>query len=106
MATPTPQPGILDIDLYVGGQSTLAGHKDVLKLSSNESPYGPPPAAQQALRGLLRRGCTATRPPTTPPCAPPLGRCIALIQTVSSVGLGLTKCLAGWQGPMQVWGMR
>ena len=50
MATPTPQPGILDIDLYVGGQSTLAGHKDVLKLSSNESPYGPPPAAQQALR--------------------------------------------------------
>ena len=46
----TPQPGILEIDLYVGGQSRLAGHRDVLKLSSNENPAGPPPAAIAALQ--------------------------------------------------------
>lgn len=44
-----PQPGIMEIDLYVGGQSSLAGHQDVLKLSSNENPLGPPPSAVEAL---------------------------------------------------------
>jgi hypothetical protein len=33
-----PQPGIMDIALYVSGESTVAGRKDVLKLSSNENP--------------------------------------------------------------------
>ena len=41
----TPQPGIMDIALYVGGQSRLEGHADPLKLSSNENPYGPSPMA-------------------------------------------------------------
>lgn len=45
-----PQPGILDIAPYVGGASKLAGRDDVLKLSSNENPFGTPPAAQEALR--------------------------------------------------------
>jgi histidinol-phosphate aminotransferase len=45
-----PQPGILDISLYVGGESRLAGREDVLKLSSNENPFGPSPAAVEALR--------------------------------------------------------
>ena len=45
---PRPQPGILEIALYVSGESTLAGHADVLKLSSNENPYGPSPRAQSA----------------------------------------------------------
>lgn len=45
----TPQPGIMEIDLYVGGQSTIAGHHEVLKLSSNENPLGPPPSAIAAL---------------------------------------------------------
>lgn len=44
-----PQPGILDIALYQGGQSTLAGKTDVLKLSSNENPLGPSPKAVAAL---------------------------------------------------------
>lgn len=43
-----PQPGILNIALYVSGDSTLAGRDDVLKLSSNENPYGPSPRAQAA----------------------------------------------------------
>jgi histidinol-phosphate aminotransferase len=45
-----PQPGILDIALYVGGESSLAGHAEVLKLSSNENPHGPSPRAIEAFR--------------------------------------------------------
>ena len=45
-----PQPGILDIALYVGGESRLAGHNRVLKLSSNENPFGASPAAVEAFR--------------------------------------------------------
>lgn len=44
----TPQPGIMDIELYVGGKSAIAGREDVLKLSSNENPLGPVPAAVEA----------------------------------------------------------
>ena len=44
-----PQPGIMEIELYVGGQSAIAGRNDVLKLSSNENPLGPPPSAVAAL---------------------------------------------------------
>ena len=43
-----PQPGIIDIALYVGGKSHVAGHNDVLKLSSNENPFGPSPKARAA----------------------------------------------------------
>lgn len=45
----TPQPGIMEIKLYQGGQSTLDGVSDVLKLSSNENPFGPSQAACAAL---------------------------------------------------------
>ena len=48
-----PQPGILDIALYQGGQSAIAGHADPLKLSSNENPFGPSPAAIAAMLGAL-----------------------------------------------------
>ncbi|MEM8851795.1 MAG: aminotransferase class I/II-fold pyridoxal phosphate-dependent enzyme, partial [Pseudomonadota bacterium] len=48
-AAPTPQPGILEIELYKGGASKVAGRNDVLKLSSNENPFGPPPAAVDAV---------------------------------------------------------
>ena len=43
-----PQPGILDIALYQGGEAKLAGHARVLKLSSNENPFGPSPKALAA----------------------------------------------------------
>ena len=49
MTQPEPQPGILDIELYIGGRSTVHGVQDILKLSSNENPNGPPASAQQAL---------------------------------------------------------
>jgi histidinol-phosphate aminotransferase len=44
-----PQPGILDIALYVGGASQLDGVSNVLKLSSNENPLGPSDAAKDAV---------------------------------------------------------
>lgn len=45
----TPQPGIMEIELYQGGKSAIAGRSEVLKLSSNENPLGPVPAALDAV---------------------------------------------------------
>lgn len=45
----TPQPGIMEIALYQGGQSAIPGRTEVLKLSSNENPLGPPPSALAAI---------------------------------------------------------
>ena len=42
-----PQPGILDIALYEGGQSHITGMTNVVKLSSNENPYGPSERAKE-----------------------------------------------------------
>ena len=50
MSLPVPQPGILDIAAYVGGESKVEGVSRVMKLSSNESPLGPSPRAQDAYR--------------------------------------------------------
>ena len=47
--TPAPKPGILDISPYVGGRAGVPGVAKVHKLSSNESPLGPSPAAVEAL---------------------------------------------------------
>ena len=49
-----PQPGILDIAPYKGGESKLAGHASVLKLSSNENPFGPSPLALEAFRAAAQ----------------------------------------------------
>lgn len=54
MQKPIVQPGIMQIDLYVGGKSTLAGHDQVLKLSSNENPLGPCPDAITAVTEAAR----------------------------------------------------
>lgn len=48
-----PQPGILDIALYQGGASKIDGQDDPLKLSSNENPFGPSPAAVEAMGRAL-----------------------------------------------------
>ncbi|MGA9602800.1 MAG: histidinol-phosphate transaminase, partial [Methyloceanibacter sp.] len=42
---PIPRQGILDIAPYVPGTSVLPGVAPVIKLSSNETPFGPSPAA-------------------------------------------------------------
>ena len=43
-----PQPGIMDIALYEGGKAAVAGVTNVLKLSSNENPFGPSDKAKDA----------------------------------------------------------
>ncbi len=47
--SPEPKPGILDISPYVGGRASVPGVAKAHKLSSNESPLGPSPAALAAL---------------------------------------------------------
>ncbi len=45
-----PQPGILDIAPYQGGAAHIEGVQNVVKLSSNENPFGPSDAAKEAFR--------------------------------------------------------
>lgn len=45
---PTPKPGIAEISPYVGGKSKAEGAQRVIKLSSNENPWGPSPKATAA----------------------------------------------------------
>jgi histidinol-phosphate aminotransferase len=45
---PRPRPGVLDIAPYVPGTSALAGARPAIKLSSNETPFGPSPRAIEA----------------------------------------------------------
>ena len=47
---PLPQPGILQIDAYVPGESSVAGDLKPIKLSSNETPLGPSPKAIAAYK--------------------------------------------------------
>jgi histidinol-phosphate aminotransferase len=53
MTTPVPQPGILNINPYVGGKSSTDNGEKVAKLSSNESPLGPSPKAVEAVVAVL-----------------------------------------------------
>ena len=52
-AAPAPQPGIMEIELYQGGASKVDGVADVVKLSSNENPHGPSPAAMAAAQAAV-----------------------------------------------------
>ncbi len=45
-----PQKGILDIQAYVPGKSSVDGEGTIIKLSSNETPLGPSPLAVEAFR--------------------------------------------------------
>ncbi len=57
-----PQPGILEIALYQGGSSKIAGREDAVKLSSNENPFGPGDLARMA---YARAGHDLHRYPST-----------------------------------------
>ncbi|MEO8242813.1 MAG: histidinol-phosphate transaminase [bacterium] len=45
-----PQSGIMDIALYQGGAAGVAGQSNVVKLSSNENPFGPSDRAKEAFQ--------------------------------------------------------
>jgi histidinol-phosphate aminotransferase len=55
MSGPKPRPGILDIAPYVPGDSKAEGHKEPIKLASNESSLGPSPRAIAAYRATAER---------------------------------------------------
>ncbi|MEM9056869.1 MAG: histidinol-phosphate transaminase [Pseudomonadota bacterium] len=48
MTAPTPNPHLLKIVPYIAGESVIPGFDEPAKLSSNESPLGPAPAAVEA----------------------------------------------------------
>ncbi len=47
-----PRPSILSVEPYVGGESKIPGVNRIIKLSSNEGAFGPPPAAVEAIRAM------------------------------------------------------
>jgi histidinol-phosphate aminotransferase len=57
---PRPRPGVLDIAPYVPGTSALPGADKVIKLSSNETPFGPSP---RAIEAYLAASSTLSRYP-------------------------------------------
>jgi histidinol-phosphate aminotransferase len=59
-SAPVPQPGILDIQPYVPGESDVPGVHEAIKLSSNETPLGPSPKAVAAFK--LVADCLARYP--------------------------------------------
>lgn len=50
-----PKPGVMDIDIYVPGKSAAPAGVKLHKLSSNETPLGASPAAQQAIAGIASK---------------------------------------------------
>ncbi len=60
MTAPKPNPAVLTIDPYVGGEAQLPGVNRVIKLSSNEGAFGPPPGAVTA---IARAAAAANRYP-------------------------------------------
>lgn len=60
--TIAPQPGIMDIVLYQPGVSALGDRTDIIKLSSNENPFGPSPKARDA---VVRSAHSMHRYPST-----------------------------------------
>jgi histidinol-phosphate aminotransferase len=47
--TVMPRPSILSVEPYVGGESKVPGVNRIIKLSSNEGAFGPPPSAIEAI---------------------------------------------------------
>ena len=65
---PVPQPGILEISPYVGGESKVEGVARPARLASNENPLGPSPSAMKAYSAIANElhrypdgGATALR---------------------------------------------
>ena len=56
--TLVPKPGVLDIKIYAGGSSDAPGAERVIKLSSNETPFGPSPKAFAAAQAAIAEAGT------------------------------------------------
>jgi histidinol-phosphate aminotransferase len=84
---PIPRQGILDIAPYVPGTSALPGAHSVIKLSSNESPFGPSPRAVEA---FIEAASSLSRYPDG--SARRSASFTASIPTVSSAAQAPTRC--------------
>jgi histidinol-phosphate aminotransferase len=83
--SPRPRGAILKVAPYVGGASKLEGVNRVIKLSSNEGAFGPPPAAMAA---AIRAAAGMHRYPD--------GHCTALRQALGArFGLDPAKIVCG-----------
>ena len=51
-AKPKPLTWLLELDPYVGGESTIEGVSRIIKLASNESAFGISPKAREALAAM------------------------------------------------------
>ncbi|MBV9115802.1 MAG: histidinol-phosphate transaminase, partial [Acetobacteraceae bacterium] len=49
MTGPRPRRAVLEVSPYVGGESRVQGANRVIKLSSNEGAFGPPPGVRAAV---------------------------------------------------------
>jgi len=49
VSAPKPRPEVFSVASYVGGESKIPGVTRIIKLSSNEGAFGPPPAAVAAI---------------------------------------------------------
>ncbi|WP_310496761.1 histidinol-phosphate transaminase [Sandarakinorhabdus sp.] len=64
-AAPAMKPWIADLHAYVPGKARLGGRPVVAKLSSNENPFGPSPAAIAAMQAVLAEGHRYPDPAST-----------------------------------------
>ncbi|KMW60018.1 Histidinol-phosphate aminotransferase [Candidatus Rhodobacter oscarellae] len=81
----TPQPGILEIELYQGGASHAPGVENVTKLSSNENPFG---ASDETRAAIVASAHNIHRYPSTD--HRPLREAIAEVH-----GLDVDKIICG-----------
>ncbi len=82
---PKPRPGVLDIEAYVPGESTVVGGQKPIKLSSNETPLGP---SAKAVAAFAAAGSALERYPD--------GQALALRQAIARrYGLAPERIVCG-----------
>jgi histidinol-phosphate aminotransferase len=95
-----PQPGILDIALYEGGKAHVAGVSNVVKLSSNENPFGPSDKAKEAFQRAVHKPAPLSRHRPCRACAPRLPRCMGWTPGASSAARVRTRSSPSSARPM------
>ena len=88
---PVPQPGILEINAYVPGESSVPGGVTPIKLSSNETPLGPSPKAIAAYKAAAERAAPLSRTAARPRCARRSPRTTGSMPTASSAAAAPTS---------------
>ena len=98
----SPKNGILEIKLYEGGKSHLAGVENVLKLSSNENPFGPSDRAKEAVARSTHE-LQRYHQPITLRCAKPSRRLMDCPPIRSFAVQALMRLSPFCAKPMRVW---